>query len=313
MLNEHPSLHIPGESWFLIDLMNALPLQGPLSPRQVKEAYAIITGHERWKIWKIDDDRLWSRLEALDKPRLREIVTTVFNVASEGTGKTRWGDKTPEYVREIPRLHQVLPEAQFIHITRDARDVCSSLKKLEWRGAFLFRKAAYWATYVGAGITAGRQLPKGLYLEVSYEDLVSDPERELRKMCDFLEIPFDPRMTEFHKNADQNIAGWEKEKHIHDNTKRAPSSSDIHRWKGTMKALDVAVVEAMAGKIMDKVGQVRVFPRFVRILQVIFKPQDVFLALTLPLRQRLGFQRRQLSKRAIAQKLTTNVYVACGM
>ena len=45
-------------------------------------------------------------------------------------GKTRYGDKTPMHATDIDVLSRVLPEARFIHIIRDGRDVAASLRGL---------------------------------------------------------------------------------------------------------------------------------------------------------------------------------------
>jgi len=257
MLSEHSLLHVPRESWFLIKLMSRLPARSPLTRKQVQIAYDIITTHWRWKDWEIEDRELWDRLKHHSEPSLSELIDAVFRLSSVLSGKPRWGDKTPEYVMEIDRLHTVFPEAQFIHIIRDGRDVCLSLMKYKWRGIGLRQNAMYWAKHVAAGIESGKKLPKHLYLQVAYEDLVLDTENTLTKVCQFLDVAYSPLMLGFHKNAAKSIAPWEQG--LHHKTMRPPSPDDVHRWRREMGLVKLIAFEAIAGGTMDKANQVRRF------------------------------------------------------
>ena len=100
------------------------------------------------------------------------------------------GDKTPGYVRRIPTLHALWPEAKFVHIIRDGRDVC--LSAINWRkadhalGRFstwtedpITTAAVWWEWHVRLGREDGGSLPPKLYHEVRYEALVSVPARDV--------------------------------------------------------------------------------------------------------------------------------------
>jgi hypothetical protein len=287
MVNEHPALHVPRESWFIMNLMDELPLQSSLSEDQVRLAFDIVTAHWRWKDWEIEENHLWDRFARLHEPLLSDLIDAVFTLSSErsGEGKCRWGDKTPEYIRHIDRLHTVFPEAQFIHIIRDGRDVCLSLTRYEYRHGILSENAKYWAEWVAAGIESGRRLPKSLYLEVAYEDVVINTEQTLKEVCQFLGVPYSPRMPEFYKNAEKNVSMWQMGHHY--KTLRAPSSDEVHKWKREMGTLDLIVFEAVAGRTMDKVNQTRKFRGMYRIIPMVFTALDKVAKQALPLLQKL--------------------------
>ena len=67
-----------------------------------------------------------------------------------------WGDKSPNYRAHLPLLRQLWPEARFIHIIRDARDVCLSSHKA-WKKAVL-RNAQRWTDEVRACRRDGQAL-----------------------------------------------------------------------------------------------------------------------------------------------------------
>jgi hypothetical protein len=97
-----------------------------------------------------------------------------------------WGDKTPSYITKTALIKRIYPSARFIHIIRDVRDFCISINKA-WNKN-VYRAAQRWTDDVLAARQAGNA--HGDYLEVRYEDILDDAERELRRICDFLNVDF---------------------------------------------------------------------------------------------------------------------------
>jgi predicted ATP-grasp superfamily ATP-dependent carboligase/CelD/BcsL family acetyltransferase involved in cellulose biosynthesis len=251
MLNEHPRLHIPRESGFVTDLMDTFPMDRPLSAAERRLAGEIVVRHWRWRDWQLPDDELRAALAGLEAADLARVVDRVFRAGAEHRAKTRWGDKTPAYVDDIARLHRLFPRARFLHIVRDGRDVCLSLKRLGWRGRTTMDIARYWSRAVSAALAAGRPLGP-LYCELAYEDLVLDTERVLRRACDFLGEPFHDRMLRFHESAEREIADWETA--IHAKLTRPPRASDVRRWEREMSRADLAIFEAIGGRTLQASG-----------------------------------------------------------
>jgi len=276
MLDAHPDLGVSRESWFLIDLMDALPLHGPLNRDQVDRAFEIIQQHPRWQRWNIPDSALQTRLEKLTAPDLADLVQAVFQLDLDRSRKTRWGDKTPAYVREIERIHSMFPQAQFIHIIRDARDVCISLRNVGWHGPKLRHMARYWRDVVISGIEAGKALGQEVYLEVPYEKLVTNTEDTLKQICSFLGEPFDANILAWYDLTAEKTA--DRPMRFQTKLSRAPRPSDTGRWKNEMSSFEVAVVEAYAGDVMDEACQQRRYAKNLRLLRPLLRIQEVVQA-----------------------------------
>ena len=283
MLNQHAELLVPQETWFMIDLMNELPLTDPLTELQKQRAYELIVTHKRWSDLGIRDYDLAIGIETLAQPTLGALLETVFGQLLNRTTKRRWGDKTPEYVIEIARLHEVFPQAQFIHVIRDARDVCLSLLRKRWRGTRTPNVARFWANYVHRGITAGRSLPDKLYLEIHYESLVQNTVNTLGSVCEFLGVDFNPAMMFFYESANENIAPWERD--LHKKVMRPPCLDDVYRWRTESSMLQVMAVEALAGTVMDEVGQRKFFEGPAKLMPWVFKVLEGIFFRTLAVRR----------------------------
>jgi hypothetical protein len=207
----------------------------------------------------IDD----SEMETLIRDRVgvpfSRFVTALFDLYGERQGKRLVGDKSPGYVRYLPTLHRLWPQARFVHIIRDGRDVCLSV--LDWqKGAPRFSTFAddpftttgvWWEWYVRLGREGGSRLGPVLYHEVHYERLVAEPERESAGLCEFLGIPYDASILRFHEGRTRSKPGL--------STKSAwlPVTGGLRDWRTTMDADQVLRFEAAAGDLLDELGYPR--------------------------------------------------------
>lgn len=286
MLNRHSRIHIPNETWFLADLMNQFPAQTVLARGQAEAAVVLITEHWRWREWGIADERLREAVAAIERPTLADVVDAMFRLDSGG--KARWGDKTPGYLVEIGRLHRLFPSAKFVHIVRDGRDVCVSLRKTGWHGDSTWPIARYWNEHLLAGRRQGRALGNGLYLEVAYRDLVLETERTLRQVCGFLGEEFEPGMLAFHESVDANLPPAARLKESLGKTHRPPRASDLDRWRTELRPLQVLIFEAGAGDAMRAFGQPLRYPGAAAVVHPVCAALGWAAAVSLPVRDRLG-------------------------
>jgi hypothetical protein len=131
---------------------------------------------------------------------LRLLKTYMLRLLEPMVGPLRPGElfveKTPSHVLFVPEITALLPETRFIHVLRDARDTVASLLGAArgWGRGWAPRKAggaaSTWVIHVQAALTAQRQLPREQYLEVRYEDLHADGPGQLRRLADWLCLPW---------------------------------------------------------------------------------------------------------------------------
>ena len=194
------------------------------------------------------------------------VVSAIFDLCAARRGKCLAGDKTPGYVRSMPTLHELWPSARFVHLIRDGRDVALSAINWErkqddferrfrtWRGDRVTTAAHWWRWHVESGRDAGARLDGRLYLEVRYEDLVAAPEKACRRVCAFLEVPFDDAMLRFHEGRTRHKPGL--------SAKRAwlPVTAGLRDWRTEMQPRDIELFEAAAGKLLENLRYERAAP-----------------------------------------------------
>ena len=194
------------------------------------------------------------------RPRLREGMTTseaiaaIFETYAERQGKPRWGDKTPLYMQQLPLLARLFPDAVWIHLVRDGRDAALSFLELPegfagktWaqpRTAAQF--AARWRTEILAARQLGRDA-RSRYLELRYEDLVAEPERELRRICEHASLPWEDGMLDHTRVSD--AANMPEHRNL-----AQPPTPGLRDWRSQMSREDALAFEQVAGDVLRSAG-----------------------------------------------------------
>lgn len=264
MLDAHPDLAIPPETHFVPDLIDAI--EAGASPEQ---AVATMTAVRQWGDLHTDPADVVARWRTLNSFAPGPALRAFYAIYAERQGKPRYGEKTPAYVKSMLKIEAALPEARFIHVIRDGRDVALSRWKrtLGDDPAPAGQVAETWQRRIRRAQRHGRKLSH--YLELRYEDLVTDTEPNLRRISEFLELPWDPVMLTYYEHAAERMAEMardlpategkptrpgEERMQAHAMTQKPPDPSAMYRWKERMSAADVVAFDAAAGELLNELG-----------------------------------------------------------
>jgi hypothetical protein len=262
MLTEHPQLAVSDDIRCIVETIeNVYP---ELKKRRIAR------GHDPELKPEVADNLLkCKRFDTmrLSEGRVRELaarcttyaalLSALYDQFAAVHGKPLAGEKTPDYVRRLPMLHGLFPQARFLHIIRDGRDV--ALSTLEWaakkrKGPCHFRlwdehplatTALWWRWLVRAGRRDGALLGPLLYHEIRYEHLVSDSQAVLRDVCDFLGLPFAEEMLHYYQKHKKRWPG-----HRH----RLPPTVGLRDWTTQMTHRDVELVQLLVGDLLSDLG-----------------------------------------------------------
>jgi hypothetical protein len=216
----------------------------------------------RLQLLELDTGEVTRLIRDGERKHYALLVSELFDLHGELKGKRHVGEKTPHYALHLPTLHSLWPHAKIVHLIRDGRDVALSVldwSKREktagrfptWREEPVATTALWWEWHVRVGREAAAFLGPERYLEVRYESLVGGPERECRRLCDFLALAYDPAMLRFHEGHTQAKPGLSAKK------ARLPVTAGLRSWREQMVPADVARFEAAAGPLLDELGYPR--------------------------------------------------------
>jgi hypothetical protein len=202
----------------------------------------------------LDARSVLDRLSGLGVETCSDAIRDVFSMYAERVGKERYAEKTPMNVIHMPFLGRAFPEAHFIHLIRDGRDVALSYLDTDFGVESLGEAAIYWDRFVRKGRSDGLRLgPR--YREIRYEDLLADPEEVLRSLCEFVALHYDAAMLEYHRRADALLASTPRAEH-HQRL-RLPPTAGLRDWRTQMDQHSLLLFEALAGDLLDELGYER--------------------------------------------------------
>jgi hypothetical protein len=264
MLDAHPEMAIPPETHFVPQLIKKTRKRGI----SCEEAHGVVTGHRQWGDFGLDSGELLRRYCALERIDPESTVRAFFELYAEREGKPRWGDKTPNYVKRMKQIERTIPEARFVHMIRDGRDAAlSRFKRLLKDPPPIETVAERWVKKIEGARADAEDLDH--YIEVQYEHLVRDTETELRRVCEFLELNWDPSILRYHERASERLAEMDRDlpgtegkptrpaehrREAHLLTSKPPDPSRLARWKQDMSAEDNAEFERVAGDLLSELG-----------------------------------------------------------
>ncbi len=195
-----------------------------------------------------------------------DFMSLLFDRYGENKGQALVGQKNADHAvaMDIQTLHTLWPEAKFVHLIRDGRDVCLSV--LNWRikekVARLFSNwnsspvanvALWWEWQIRSGREGGRTLDPQQYRELRYEFMVAHPDEACAQLCDFMDIPYDDRMVRFYEGS--NPGQKAKQAWV-------PATTGRRDWQSQMSPEDLEQFEAVAGDLLDELGYPRGTDRY---------------------------------------------------
>lgn len=261
MLTCHPEVHIPPEGGFAVYLA---PRFTDWTAADVPRFVTEVCATRKFETWGLAPADLHAALAADPPASYAEACARVYRLHAARAGKSpqRWGDKNNFYIRHIPEILALWPNAWLVHIVRDGRDVASSwldLARDQHAGPYAPRLpaevdgiATRWRDDVDTIEAALQESPRSA--RIRFEDLVNDPPAALAALTAAVDLSYSPDMlTYWQRNREQVLEppatmGWKAR------TLDPPSTSRAGRWRTALSADQVARFEAIAGPALDRYG-----------------------------------------------------------
>jgi hypothetical protein len=194
--------------------------------------------------------------------KIQEILTLFTNNYLKIKNKNRWAEKTPDNIFYVSEINKFFPNCQFINIIRDGRDVVCSYKE-RWGRTAIFLGMKKWNSSIEATYRYRKMFQNNRYIEIRYEDFVTRPKYETKRIMNFLDEEWSPDLLEHHK-SDHDF--WFKfNNETKDNNKiekhplrHSPSkpifSSSVGKWKKNLNLFEKILINTYLHKNLKKLG-----------------------------------------------------------
>jgi sulfotransferase family protein len=199
--------------------------------------------------------------EAIRKRLLQEcknggdFLSIVMGEICAAQGMQRWAENSPEGMLYLPLIKRLIPNALFVHILRDGRDVAASLSRRRFVRAFPWKDrhglmgcGIYWEWIVEHGRRFGRTIPAD-YMEIHFEHLVARPQETLNQIGAFIEQTLDYdviRRVGYGSVAKPNTSFYAESENAEFNP--------VGRWKTTFTPEQLLRFERLVGKTLANLG-----------------------------------------------------------
>jgi sulfotransferase family protein len=146
----------------------------------------------------------------------RALLGAVLNPVARRAGRPSWVEMTPWTVARAPTLAEVLPDARFVHVVRDGRDVACSIATFFWGPETPEEAIPWWEERLRDSRVGAGRLPADRVLEIRLEDLVErDRDGTYLRLLDFVGLDDDPGMRSFFdaemSAANAHVGRWRED------------------------------------------------------------------------------------------------------
>lgn len=241
VLDSHPHIAAGPETWMFV-------YRRPSPIEMLAAEYGIAVQDVR---------RVWERCNSL-----AQFLDEFLGEYARRMGKARWAEKSPGNVTRLDYIWRHFPHAKFIHMIRDGRDVVCSMvsqrERLRHEGrpirfeGTLDSRIRTWRRYVSAGIAwRGHEN----YLEIRYEDLVSNPKAVIGRVLDFVGEPWSDDVLcadAVQRQRKQKIEEYGTPEVHHPIFRKS-----IGRWRKDLSEAEARLCWRRAGDLLENLGYER--------------------------------------------------------
>jgi tetratricopeptide (TPR) repeat protein len=162
-------------------------------------------------------------------------------------------DKLPFNFRYCGLIHKALPNAKILHLTRDPLDTCYAVFRTLFFNAYHFSYqldeiAEYYIAYRRTMDHWNSVIPNSI-LDLRYEDLVADTERQCRRILDWCGLPWQDSVLDFHRSSAASTTASTVQ------VRRPVYSSSVHKWRSVAPQMQPVLRRLVEAGLVDQEGR----------------------------------------------------------
>jgi hypothetical protein len=253
MLNQLPEVSAPHPPHILERLMPLLPAYGHLDlaenfDRLVDDVCLLVeTNPVPWTGVTFNRETIRNRCETATLP---EIARVVYELKAEADQAHIWMCKSMANIHYADELEKYSTPPRYIHLFRDGRDVALSFKKAIVGEKHSYHLAQQWKKEQDASIALFEKLGPDRVIRVRYEDLLQNPENELKRVCAFIGARYSDLALSYHQSAESRETAssglmWQ-------NVVKPVLADNQRKFLAELSETDIRIFERIAGETLVK-------------------------------------------------------------
>lgn len=208
----------------------------------------------------------WSEVCPLDRDEVMErcqarstiaIFGAIMDLYAEAQGAAIWACKSMQYSEFVDDLEDHFTDPLYIYLYRDGRDVALSFQRAVVGEKHPYFTAKRWAKLQDSAAAVQERVGAERCFSLCYERLTHEPEPVLRALCDFIGIPFQLRMLEFHRSSEATSTSQRSQ--LWQNVGRPLIQNNTQKFLTGLTQAQIEICESVAGPQLDRLGYERVY------------------------------------------------------
>lgn len=254
MLNQLPDVSAPHPPHIIERFMPLLPLYEDLNQVENFHRLAgdvcelIYCNPVAWTGIELNANTL---IHQCNEHSLTELARVVYEVKAKHDDARIWICKSMSNIHYIHELEASL-QPLYIFLYRDGRDVACSFKKAVVGEKHTYFIAKQWKEEQEKCLALQKHLQGTRFVSVCYEELIANPEKELRKICAFLGTEYRDFCLQYYRsdeamNTASSGAMWQ-------NVTHDIIAGNRNKYLSQLSAEDLVLFERIAGNTLQKLG-----------------------------------------------------------
>ena len=235
------AIYIPPETYVLGEVIEIWPRTAVLPWRERVWLFcAYFEKHPEFSTFNLVNlNKFAAQAAALPRNdrNLRNLINAFYRFLgnAQGISTERWGDKTPYNTHHLPAIAALYPNAKFLWLVRDGRDVALSYVEADLYPS-LATAADRWTNANAACMAFAK---RGLDVrQQTYENLVSRPEKEFAEIFAWADLAFTPDML----TALPGPMGDVEQRRHHEKVRKPISAASAGRWRDQLGQAELSAL-----------------------------------------------------------------------
>jgi len=255
MLGCHPRIAVPEVAWWYPRFRGYLHTYGDLTDKANLRTLAdeMIFGLmvPFWGMPVNPGTIVDEVLAELKESSFAGIYCAMLERYARWVGKPRWGEKTPNNVFYVKEILEDFLGAQFLCVTRDARDTAADAIRSSFGPTNAYAAAQEWKFGQQTIQNLRKELPPTTWFDVHYEKLAREPEATLERICEFIGESYSSNMLSFHETQ---IAQNRRKHRDHTALGEPVTDHYVGIYKEQLSIRDQRIIVGIVGKEMEIEG-----------------------------------------------------------
>jgi len=199
-----------------------------------------------------------NRKEVLKRCSERSLIAVygaIMDLYAEAHGASAWMCKSMQNIHWADEINLYFDNPKYIYLYRDPRDVTLSFTKAVIGEKHPYFIAKQWNELQELCIEQMNSLSTKSIFPISYENLLANPEKIVKKLCQFLDIDFSQNMLNFHTSKEAERSA--KSSSLWENLSQPIKSNNSKKFMNELTTEEIKIIESITGNVMDSLGYER--------------------------------------------------------